>query len=324
MAEARGVQVVEIGKEVWQEVQDDDLLGLAAEVAYNLLLALFPTLIFLAALAGFIGSSVGVGDLFNRIVGYLAQVLPPSALETVMTPLEQVLSTESGGLLSFGILGTLWAASNATATMMKAFNREYGVKETRPFWKHRLLIAVGLTVLLALLIVSAFLLFIFGEGLGRWVAGFVGAGDLFVTVWTILRWPVILLALLLGLAVLYWLGPNVKQSFRWISPGSVLATLLWLLFTYLFQLYIANFGNYDKTYGTIAGVIVLMLWLYLTCFLVLLGAEINSEAEHQTAHDTTEGPPQPMGQRNATMADELPDPPVPSKKEKNPTRKADA
>lgn len=275
MAETARGGPIEIGKEVWQEIGDDDLLGMAGEVAYNLLLALFPALIFIAALAGFVGQAVGVQDLFDRILANLAQVLPPSALETITTPLAQILSTQSGGLLSIGILGTIWAASSATATMMKAFNRAYGVKETRPFWLYRLLIAVGLTLLLAVLLLGAVLLFIFGEQLGRWVAGFIGAGEQFVTIWTILRWPIIVVALLLGLALLYWLGPNVRQSFRWISPGSLAATLLWLLFTFLFQLYIANFNNYDNTYGTIAGIIILLLWLNYSAFVFLVGAELN-------------------------------------------------
>jgi membrane protein len=138
----------------------------------------------------------------------------------------------------------------------------------------------------------------------------------------VVRW-VLLLAMFAGsLAVLYRIAPDRDAPrFSWVSLGAVIVTVIWALVSVGFALYVNNFGSYDKTYGTIAGVIVLMLWLYLTCFLVLLGAEINSEAEHQTAYDTTEGPPRPMGQRDATMADELPNPPEPSKKDKDPTRK---
>jgi membrane protein len=138
----------------------------------------------------------------------------------------------------------------------------------------------------------------------------------------VLRWGLLLAVFAGSLSVLYRVAPDRDAPrFSWVSLGSVIVTVIWVVVSVGFALYVDNFGSYDKTYGAIAGVIVLMLWLYLTCFLVLLGAEINSEAEHQTAHDTTTGPPQPMGQRDATMADELPDPPEPSKKDKNPTAK---
>jgi membrane protein len=138
-----------------------------------------------------------------------------------------------------------------------------------------------------------------------------------------LRWLLLLGVSAGSLAVLYRVAPDRDAPrFRWVSLGSVIVTVIWVIVSVGFSIYVDNFGSYDKTYGTIAGVIVLMLWLYLTCFLVLLGAEINSEAEHQTAHDTTEGSPRPMGQRNATMADELPDPPVPTKDGENPTARS--
>jgi membrane protein len=266
---------VEIAKEIAREVNDEDLLGLAAGVAYNLLLALFPGLIFIAALAGFIGGAVGVDNLFNDIQDYLTRFMPTSAVETISEPLQAVLETQSGELLSLGIIGTLWAASNATATLMKTFNRIYDVRETRPFWLHRLLIAVGLTLLLPLLILAPFLLLIFGEQFGRALADLVGLGPAFVTGWNLLRLPISLLAAMAAMALLYWLGPNVRQSFRWTLPGLLLSTTLWLLFTALFGLYLANFGNYDQTYGTIAGVIVLLLWLNYSNFVVLLGVELN-------------------------------------------------
>lgn len=272
-------RLITLARSIGQRIGDDDLTAQAGNVAFNLILSLFPGLIFVAALAGFIGSFLGVDSLFDQILGYLTSVLPESAVETIKGPLEGILKTQSGGLLSFGILGALWAASGATAAMMQACNRIHRVRETRPFWQHRLLIAVGLTLLLGLLVLIAFALLIFGGQLGGLFAAFIGLEAEFSLIWNLARWPIILVALILAVGMLYWLGPNARRPFRWLTPGSVIAILLWLLFTGLFGLYVANFNNYSNSYGAIAGVIVLLVWLNYSSLVILIGALIDQVLE---------------------------------------------
>jgi membrane protein len=215
------------------------------------------------------------------------------------------------------ILAALWTASGGVSNLITAINLAYDEVETRGFIKLRAL-SLGLTLGSILFVIVTF-------GLVAVVPSLIDALPLGV-VGTILaqivRW-VLLLAVFAGsLAVLYRVAPDRDAPrLSWVSLGSVVVTVVWALVSVGFAVYVDNFGSYDKTYGTIAGVIVLMLWLYLTCYLVLLGAEINSETEHQTAEDTTAGPPRPMGQRGAEMADTLPDPPEPTKESADPTRK---
>ena len=295
MAERRPTTIIATAKLFWQEVNDDDLTGMAGEAAYNLLLALFPALIFVAALAGFVGAAAGVDGLFDQVMAMLAQVMPASALDALAGPLGEVLSTQSAGLLSLGIAGTLWAASNAIAALMKGCNRAYGVRETRPFWLHRLLIAVGLTLVMTLLLLIAFVALALGEQLVAGGARLLGLDPGLATIWRYVRWPLSILSILVALALLYWLGPNVRHRFRLFSPGALAATALWLLFTLLFQVFVVGFANYSATYGTIAGIIVLLLWLNYSSLIFLLGAELNQALDqarrHPAAPDAAAGSP---------------------------------
>jgi membrane protein len=201
--------------------------------------------------------------------------------------------------------------------LVKAVNIAYDEVETRNFIKMRALSLV--------LTLGAILFVLITFGLVAVLPAVIDAlplGPFGTVLLQIVRWGLLLLVVAGSLSVLYRIAPDRDNpKLRWVSLGSLVVTVIWAVVSLLFSFYVNNFGSYNETYGTIAGVIVLMLWLYLTCFLVLFGAEINSEAEHQTAQDTTEGPPQPMGERNATVADELPDPPEPGKGAKDPTRK---
>jgi membrane protein len=292
---AVGRDAVAVGKQFWQEFNDDDLMGMAGEVAYNLVLAIFPALIFLAGLAGFIGDAVGVDNLFGQILDALAQVLPPAALEIVADPILAVLTTRDSRLLSIGAIGTLWAASNATAVMMKGCNRAYGVRETRPFWLHRLLIGVGLTLVLMLLLLVAFVALALGENLIAMAAPYLGLDPGIATIWQYARWPLSVLSILIALALLYWLGPNVTHRFRLFTPGAVTVTFLWLLFTIVFQFFIVTFANFPATYGAIAGFVILLGWLYYSGLLFMLGAELNQVlgADRRAISDPPAGGPQP-------------------------------
>jgi membrane protein len=293
-------------------------MGMSAEVAYNLLFALFPTLIFIAALAGFVGTAVGVDDLFDQILAALNQVLPAEAVAMIAGPILAVLSTRSTELLSISAALALWAASNATAVMMKGFNRAYNVKETRPFWLYRLVIAIGLTLLMVALVLVAFLALSLGD---EWAAALVqllGLHLSIATIWQYVRLPLAALAILVALAFLYWLGPNIPMRFRLFSPGALASTLLWIAFTFLFQIYVVLFPTFSLTYGTIAGIIILMLWLQYSGLVFILGAELNhvldqrraaraalaaesaaadSAPAERTAPAALAGPPTPGGER---------------------------
>lgn len=279
-----GLSFMEFAKRVGKEVSDDEITGYAAQLAYNFLFALFPFLLFLTALLAY----VPVPNLTDQIMATLGNVLPGEALSLVEGTLGDVVENQRGGLLSFGILAALWTASNAVTAIMVALNRAYGVPEARPFWKTRI-IAVLLTVGLALFLVTSILLLMFGPQLGNGIAQRVGLGNVFNIAWAILRWPVILFLVTLSVALIYYFAPNVNQSWKWITPGSVIAVAAWLLASLGFSYYVNNFGNYNATYGSIGAVIVLLTWMYLSAFFLLLGGEINSVIEHASAKGKTPG-----------------------------------
>jgi membrane protein len=294
-------------KRAWAENKADNMSIIAGGVAFFGFLAVFPALIAIISIYGLVASPSTV----TTQVESFSKSLPRSAADLISQQLTTITS-HSGGALTIGlvvsILGALWSASGGVSHLMTAVNIAYDETENRGFLRLRL------TSLALTLGAIVFVLITFGlvavvpavlSALPLGVAGTVLA--------QVVRW-VLLLAVMAGsLAVLYRVAPDRDAPrFRWVSLGSVVVTVVWAIVSLLFSFYVNNFGSYDKTYGAIAGVIVLMLWLYLTCYLVLLGAEINSETEHQTAHDTTEGEPLPMGRRNATVADTLPDPPEPA------------
>jgi membrane protein len=179
------------------------------------------------------------------------------------------------GLLSFGILGTLWVASGALSALINALNRIYGIRETRPFWKVKGL-AILMTVGLSGLVFLGVFLLVFGPHVGTAIAGFFGLGPFFEVVWHVVRWPVALVFLMVPVALIYYLAPDAGQPFRWITPGGFAAVLLWVLASLAFSFYVGNFGAYDATYGSIGTVIVLLLYLYISSLAILLGAELNA------------------------------------------------
>jgi membrane protein len=248
----------------------------------------------------------------------LSAQLPESAAELIGTQLNSIV-TNSGGALSFGlavsVLGALWSASGGVGNLVTAVNLAYDEVETRGFVKRKA-VSLGLTLGAIVFVLIVFALVAVVPNL----LDVLPLGPFATVLAQVVRWVLLLTVFAGSLAVLYRVAPDRDApQLRWVSLGAVVVTVIWAIVSLGFSIYVDNFGSYDKTYGAIAGVIVLMLWLYLTCYLILLGAEINSEAEHQTAEDTTEGPPQPMGQRDATMADSLPDPPVPTKESHPPS-----
>jgi membrane protein len=305
----------QILKRAWAENKADNMPIIGGGVAFFGFLSIFPALIALISIYGLVASPESVA----KQVESLSTQLPRSAADLIGTQLKSIVDN-SGSALSIGlivsILAALWSASGGVGNLITAVNLAYDEVETRNFLKLKLT-SLALTLGAIVFVIVTF-------GLVAVVPSLIQALPLGV-VGTILaqvvRW-ILLLAVFTGsLAVLYRVAPDRDAPrFRWVSLGAVIVTVIWALVSVVFAIYVNNFGSYDKTYGAIAGVIVLMLWLYLTCYLVLLGAEINAEAEHQTAQDTTEGEPQPMGTRDAEVADTLPESPEPTKGDSDPTR----
>ena len=302
----------QIVKRAWAENKADNMPIIGGGVAFFGFLAVFPALIATISLYGLVASPETVA----KTVQSLASIGLPKEAQTLIEEQLKNITSNSGGALTFGlilsILLALWSASGGVSNLVTAINLAYDEVETRNFVKLKLL-SLALTLGgIVFFLVTIGLLAVVPAVLDALPLGVVGT-----ILGQVIRWVLLLAVMAGGLAVLYRVAPDRDApKFRWVSLGSIVVTVVWALVSLLFSLYVNNFGSYDKTYGAIAGVIVLMLWLYLTCYLVLLGAEINAEAEHQTARDTTEGSPQPMGTRDATVADTLPDPPEPTKKSK--------
>lgn len=268
-------------KRVWSDIGKDDIFGRAAQLSYYFLLALFPLLLFLTSTIGIVmGSGTGLRhSLFN----YLSKVLPASASSLVSTTMFEVSESSGGGKISFGILAALWAASAGMGAVSESLNVAYHVKETRPWWKQRLT-AVGLTIALSLLIISALILVLSGGKIADFLAATYGLGGTFVIAWKVLQWPIVLAFLLVGFALIYYWAPDLAdQDWKWVTPGSAVAVSLWLLVSFGFRLYLHFFDSYSKTYGSLGAVIVLMLWFYFTGAAILIGGEVNSDLEDAAA-----------------------------------------
>jgi membrane protein len=263
----------ELAARTWRETNEDNILGRAAELAYYFLLALFPMLIFLTSLVGFLPG------LREAIFTGLAKFVPGEAMRLVSETISDVTRRRSGGLISFGILGALWAASGGVTAVMGTLNTAYDVREERSFWKVRL-IAIGLTVLLALLVVGGTALIMFGDRFAAWLAAQLGRGTTFTIVWGIVHYLMGLALSCLGLELIYYFGPNVEQDWKWITPGAVFAVISLVFASLLFSLYLRFAPDYSATYGSLGAVVVLMLWLYLMGAVILIGGEINAEIAH--------------------------------------------
>jgi membrane protein len=268
-------------KRVWNEIQEDEVFGRAAELAYYFLLALIPLLVFLTSVIGIImGSGTGIRhSLFN----YLASVMPGSAFQLIDATMYEISTETTGVKLWLGVLGALWIASSGMGAITSALNVAYDVKESRPWWRQRLT-AILLTVALAVLIISALVLVLAGGHIAALIARSFGFGSVFVTVWKILQWPIVLLFILVAFALIYYFAPDLREhKLQWITPGAVIGVFLWLLVSFGFRLYLHFFDSYSKTYGSLGAVIVLMLWLYLTGAAILIGGEVNAEIENEMA-----------------------------------------
>jgi membrane protein len=267
---------MELARRLWHDIQKDDLFGRAAQLSFFVLLALFPTLIVLTAIMGLLS----VKNFMPEFMGYLRDVVPADALSMVERFLEQIGEGSGTNVLSFGALGALWASSSGVIAIIETLNIVYGVKEdSRPFWLVRLT-AILLTIGLAGFVIASMTLVLYGGHIGRWVADFVGLGAAFTWAWVVLQWPVVIALMLFVVGAVYYACPDIEQDWRWVSPGSVFAVAMWLIVSLGFKLYLDNFDAYNKVYGSISGVIVMMLWLYWSGMVLLVGGEINAEIEH--------------------------------------------
>jgi membrane protein len=289
-----GVPFRQFLRELKSEISDDNVGNGAAALAYYLMLAVFPGLILLFALLPYLP----IQHLDQALMDLLRQTLPGETADLFDQTIQQVTRQKRGGLLSLGIIGTLWAASNGLFAVMQQLNITYDVKEGRPFWKTRG-IALLLTLVFGALLVTAFALIVLGGELQGWLASTLGWETPLRLLFAILRWVIIGACLLLGFALVYYWGPDVEQRFRFISPGAVFGVLVLALASLGFRAYVTNFGNYSATYGSLGAVIVLLLWLFITGWVLLLGSELNALFEHHLAEGKQKGekrePPEGTG-----------------------------
>jgi membrane protein len=272
-----GIGPIRLGKRVWKEFSHDDVFGKAAELSYYFLLALFPALLFIVSLLGFFA---GPGtELRATLFQTLNSILPQGSSELVTKTVNEVSGAAGAGKLTFGVVMALWAASGGLSALISTLNVAYEVKETRNWFKVKG-IAIALTLELVFLIIVALTVVLFGGKLGDMAAQRLGWHG-FKAVWQWMQWPLVLVAMLLAFASIYYFAPNLKKpEWYWVSPGAVVGLLVWLAVSFGFRFYLQFFNSYSKTYGSLGAVIILMLWFYLTGLALLVGGEVNSEIGH--------------------------------------------
>ncbi|GEN57023.1 putative ribonuclease-like protein YfkH [Halolactibacillus alkaliphilus] len=259
----------QFGIDLFKNFTEDEVTSLAAQMAYFFLLSLFPLLIFLVTLVGYFPIDTA------SILSGLSDFIPSDAMTLIETNLEQVIDSSGGGLLSIGIIGTLWSASNGINAIMRSLNKAYDVEENRSFIVGRL-IAILLLISMLVLILVALLLPVFGRALGVYVFSFFGASEAFIDVWNMLRWVISSSIFFIVFLYLYRLAPNAKVYIRDILYGALFATLGFQLASFGFSFYVNNFGNYSATYGSLGGIIIMMFWFYITGIVIITGGEINA------------------------------------------------
>jgi membrane protein len=264
-----------------REFQDDSLTDWAAALTYYGVLSIFPGLLVLVSVLGLLGESTS-----DDVQGTIRDVVPQEDVRKIIDgAINQVRDAggTAGVVAIIGLLAAFWSASGYIAAFMRASNAIYDVPEGRPIWK-TLPTRIGVTAVIGLMLLASALIVVFTGRLAEQTGDALGVGSVAVTVWDIGKWPVLLILVSLMFSILYWASPNARHGgFRWISPGGVLAVLVWLVVSGAFALYVANFGSYNKTYGAVAGVIVFLIWLWLTNLAILLGAELDAELERGRA-----------------------------------------
>jgi membrane protein len=270
---------------------------MAAALSYYFVLSVFPALILLSAVVAYLP----LPDLFHQALNLISQILPPDCMGLVRTILSDVITPNKRTFLSFGILGTLWAASGGFSAAIEALNIAYDVEDDRPFWKTRPL-AVVLAFMTEALVVVALSVMIVGPEFGDWLANKVHVTSVFVLLWPYIHWSIAIGFTVLAVETLYFMAPNVKQRFLPTLPGAILAVGCWLALSYLLGLYFRHFASFNKTYGTLGAAVALMVWLYWTAFAMLVGAELNAELAKISSEGRIEGKHEPPVIRRIDLA----------------------
>lgn len=278
-----GLKLSELLKRTVKEFSADDMPTYASALAFQMLFSLFPFMLFLIALVGFLH----MPQFFDWIREQAAVFLPGQALDQVNEVIDQLQERKSG-LLSFGIIFALWTASAGVRSLMVAMNSAYDVAEGRPAWK-RFPLSILYTLGVAVMLLLAAALMVTGPQVVGWLGNQIGIETFVVSLWTWLRWPLVVVLMMLAVATIYYLTPDVEQSFRFITPGSVLSVLVWILTSLGFGVYVQNFSNYDATYGSVGAIIVLLLYFYISSAVLLFGAELNAVIEHHSAEGKDDG-----------------------------------
>lgn len=265
----RSQLMIKFIKRLITKIMDNDVTGMAAQLAYFFLLSLFPLLIFMTTLLAY--TPLGQDDLFNVI----KEFAPEDSFNMVRKTLDEVMANRNGGLLSIGIIGTIWSASNGMNGLMRSLNRAYDVEEGRPF-----ILARGLAIILTLAMIFVFLLAllvpVFGKQLGMFVFSYLGYSNEFLHIWGVIRWTLTPIILFIIFFAIYLLAPSTKVKFKTAAPGALFASLGWIIVSFGFSFYVSKFGNYTSTYGSLGAMIVLMLWFYLSAIIIMVGGELNS------------------------------------------------
>jgi membrane protein len=263
------------GKEIWA----DDLLNLAAQQAYYFFFALFPALLTFISIASFFP----IENLVGEVVAVLGRFAPPDVLKIITEQIKQISQSGHGGVLTFAFLLTIWSSSGAMVSIITTLNVAYDITEGRPMWKVRL-IAMALTLGMAFFILVSIALVLVGPTLGEQLAIKLHMGAAFKWAWWIIQWPVVFALVATGIGLVYYFAPDAEQEWIWITPGSVVATILWVVVSLGLKMYITYVGNFNETYGTLGGIIVLLTWFYLSGLAILTGAELNAELEHASSY----------------------------------------
>jgi membrane protein len=274
----------EIAKRTGKEIMADDLLNLAAQQAYYFFFALFPALLTVISIASFFP----IDNLIGQIITTLGRFVPPDVLSIIQDQIAKISQSNQGGILTFAFLLTLWSSSGAMVSIISTLNAAYDITEGRPLWKVRLT-ALALTVGMALFIVISMALVLVGPTVAEHLATTLHLGEAFKWTWWVLQWPVVFVLVASAIGLVYYFAPDAVQDWVWITPGSIVATLLWVIASLGLKLYIQFFGNYNETYGTLGGFIVLLTWFYVSGLAILIGAEANAEIEHASPYGKKTG-----------------------------------
>ncbi len=274
-----GLTPILVTQRCLKKLAEDELSTRSASLSYYFILALFPMLLFIVSLIGVFAGPTS--QLRESIFSALGQLAPGSASDLIHGVLNETVNSSSAIKVSAGILGALWAASAGMSAVVVSLNVVYRLTETRPWWKQKLTV-LGLTVSLAGLIILAVVLVLYGGKIGHSAAKYFGLGHLFTVTWGVIQWPFLFAAMFLAFSIIYYFGPNADEaSWHWVTPGAALGIILWLAASVGFRMYLHFFNSYSATYGSLGAVIILLLWLYITGFAILIGAELNAVIEDE-------------------------------------------